>query len=220
MESGFRNAVLNATDWELFPSGRRTINGGDNLDVKTFKSLNMKTICGKLCICVMLIFSVMLLAVAAGCAGESIVYTQVNVENVVYSLNNEDGTASAVGYHSKEAVIPAELMIRSDVKANDKTYKVTSVGRRVFAEFDFSSMLYTTSLILGDNLEIIHEGAFKYSTAIKEIAFSGPVLPVLAEDAFDEAVYESATLIVPEDVEIPFPWSKFKNVKRFAVVNP
>lgn len=154
---------------------------------------------------------VIAIALTACTSGETLIVTQKNIENVIYRLNDDD-TASAIRYQAEGESTPPELIIQSIVKANDKTYKVTSIGPKAFIDLDI------TSIMLGENLLTIEKEAFKSCTGITEIDFSGEVLPTLSVDAFETSVYETATLIVPKGTELPFPWSNFKNVTYSSIL--
>lgn len=143
----------------------------------------------------------------SACSGESVIYTQINIDNVLYKLSGEDNTASVTGYHAKDDNTPSDLVIHNFVEANNKTYNVTSIEPKAFIDSNFSL------IALGNNLERIEKEAFKYTTSIKEVYFLGEVLPILSKDAFEPEVYESATLIVIDGTNIPYPWSNFKSVK-------
>lgn len=153
----------------------------------------------------------LILVIAVAFTACTRVVTQKNIENVIYRLNDDD-TASAIRYQAEGESTPPELIIQSFVKANDKTYKVTSIGPKAFIDLDI------TSIMLGENLLTIEKGAFKSCTGITEIDFSGEVLPTLSVDAFETSVYETATLIVLKGTELPFPWSNFKNVTYSSIL--
>lgn len=155
----------------------------------------------------------LLALVLSACAGESIRYITVNVENVSYSLNEDGDYATAIGYNYKEIDNKSSLLIQEFVSANGKRYKVTGIGEKAFINSRFSF------IELGSCIDIIENEAFKYSISIDTICFSGNTLPVLYENAFEESVYDSAVLIIPENVEVLSPWDKFKNVKRCFVLN-
>lgn len=155
---------------------------------------------------------VIAIALTACTSGETLIVTQKNIENVIYRLNDDNDTASAIRYQATGEATPPELIIQGIVKANDKTYKVTSIGPKAFIDLDI------TSIMLGENLLTIEKEAFKYCTGITEIDFSGEVLPTLSVDAFETSVYETATLIVPKGTELPFPWSNFKNVTYSSIL--
>lgn len=155
---------------------------------------------------------VIAIAFTACTSGETLIVTQKNIENVIYRLNDDDDTASAIRYQATGEATPPELIIQSFVKANDKTYKVMSIGPKAFIDLDI------TSIMLGENLLTIEKEAFKYCTGITEIDFNGEVLPTLSIDAFETSVYETATLIVPKGTELPFPWSNFKNVTYSSIL--
>lgn len=154
---------------------------------------------------------VIAIALTACTSGEILIVTQKNIENVIYKLNDDD-TASAIRYQAEGEETPPELIIQNIVKANDKIYKVTSIGPKAFIDLDI------TSIMLGENLRTIEKEAFKYCTGITEINFSGEELPTLSMDAFETSVYETATLIIPKGTEIPFPWSNFKNVTYSSIL--
>lgn len=157
---------------------------------------------------------VIAVALTSCTSGESLIVTQKNIENVIYRLNDDNDTASAIRYQATGEATPPELIIQSFVKANDKTYTVTSIGPKAFIDLDI------TSIMLGENLLTIEKEAFKYCTGIMEVHFIGEVLPALSEDAFETSVYEKASLIVPKGTELPFPWSKFRNVTYSLILRP
>lgn len=173
----------------------------------------MKTIYSKISwLSMTVLFSIIMIMLSA-CSGESIRYLTVNVDNVLYSLSDDGDYAIASGYNYKDVDSQSSLLIQDFVSANGKEYKVTGICERAFINSKFSTV------DLGSSIDVIEREAFKYSTTIEEISFSGNTLPVLYENAFEESVYDSAVLIIPENTPVSAPWDKFKNVKRSFVLD-
>ncbi len=172
----------------------------------------MKTTSLKISSLSSIVLFTMFALVLSACAGESIRDVTINMENVLYSLNEEGDYATAIGYNYKEIDSQSSLLIQDFVSANGKEYKVTGICERAFINSKFSTV------DLGSSIDVIEREAFKYSTTIEEISFSGSTLPVLYENVFEESVYDSAVLIIPENTLVSAPWDKFKNVKRSFVL--
>ena len=81
-----------------------------------------------------------------------------------------------------------------------------------------------TDLTLGDKVTVIDPADFEGCTAIRNITVYAPVPPEVYEESFEDNVYETATLRVPdesvEDYKADEVWSKFFNLLGVSEIRP
>ncbi len=86
--------------------------------------------------------------------------TEITVDNIMYTLDNENQTAEVVGCLGSTTT----LNIPSTVDANDKTYSVVSVAAAAF-----QSNRYITSITIPASIETVGTDAFRNVTNLKEL---------------------------------------------------
>ena len=81
-----------------------------------------------------------------------------------------------------------------------------------------------TDLTFGDKVTVIDPADFEGCTAIRNITVYAPVPPEVYEESFEDNVYETATLRVPdesvEDYKADEVWSKFFNLLGVSEIRP
>lgn len=107
-----------------------------------------------------IIKSCLLLAALLASAGmQAQIYA--TIDNMVYTLNQSDTTASLRESYDKLA---HSIVVPASIKYHGRTYTVTSIGNRTFGEF------YTlTTLTLPETLTYIEYGAFKNCSSLTHI---------------------------------------------------
>lgn len=99
--------------------------------------------------------------------------------------------------------------------------EVSFAGVSEIGEEAFSNCMGLVSLSFDDSIFRIRERAFRGSEAINEVRCLRKTPPFLAFTAFSDAVYKTATLIVPDGRRLLYmqtpPWNEFMHFLEVAV---
>lgn len=151
---------------------------------------------------------VIMLVVVSSCAGEDFFPGGTTVEGVSYRFDNSTKEATATGYVVVNGKLLTNISLPDQLTSANLAYKVTAIG-----DLAFAGASACESVEIGANVRTIGEMAFSGCTAIKVIKIEGSIAPLLPEDAFEQKVYDSATLILPRGCDITSSnWLKFTNI--------
>lgn len=146
----------------------------------------------------------------SSCAGEEIVVVGIDQDGISYSVEHTTHEATAKGYYAKDGGhVVNNLRIPAEIEVSRVTYKVVAVADRAFGEGQWESVVF------GNNIKTIGKEAFVNCSDIKTIRIEGSILPTLSETAFENSVYENATLIINNGMEVDgTPWQRFVNISK------
>lgn len=144
------------------------------------------------------------------CAGESLVYLQINKHGILYTLDNDNREATASGYNVKDDSSLNHLDILDEVTPVNEAYRVVGIADRAFVN------LPCQMVSIGVNVKVIGSGAFSGCSDIAAVVINGASAPLIHEDSFDKNTYESAMLMVPDGCSIEgTPWQSFSHISRY-----
>lgn len=144
------------------------------------------------------------------CAGESLVYLQINENNVLYALDNDKCEATATGYFVKDGNLINRLDIPDEVTPVNEAYRVVGIADRAFVNVPCQMVS------IGVNVKVVGSGAFSGCSDIAAVVINGTSAPLIHEDSFDKSAYENAILMVPNDCSIEgTPWQSFSHISRY-----
>ena len=144
------------------------------------------------------------------CSGESIVFLQINENNILYALDNDNYEATATGYFVKDGKLIDRLDILDDVTAANLTYRVVGIADRAFVNVPCQMVS------IGINVKVIGSGAFSGCSDIATVVINGTSVPLIHDDSFDKNTYENAILMVPNGCSIEgTPWQSFSHISRY-----
>ena len=113
--------------------------------------------------------------------------------SVTYHITSEENATVEITAATLMARSVGELTIPEAIRFNDKMYTVTGIANNAFRDMMFESVeLPQTIAYVGLN-------AFSGCTALKSLTVNALMPPSVARESFDDTVFASATLIVPEE---------------------
>ena len=125
-------------------------------------------------------------------AGTAYAESEITVNGVKYSLNDNDKTAAISGHTTD---LSGEVVIPDTVTSNGDTYTVTSIGQDAF--FWCEGL---TSITIPKNVTSIGEGAFYRCTSLGTVGFAeGSKLESIGKSAFSMCT-RLTSITIPESV--------------------
>ncbi|MDE5758595.1 MAG: leucine-rich repeat domain-containing protein [Allobaculum sp.] len=153
---------------------------------------------------------VSVLAILSSCSGVWITFLWSEQDGVSYELASDADEATAVGYYVRNGKLGKNIVLPPELEANDKTYKVVAVKDSAFIDGPWEKVVF------GSNIRSIGRAAFGNCESIRSVRIDGSVLPELSESAFEDNVYEEATLYINPGVDVSgSAWARFSTVIEF-----
>ena len=130
--------------------------------------------------------------------------TEKIIEGIKYLLEEETLTAEVIKGYDGNIIIPETVVF------NEVTYRVTSIGERAFANYDF-----ITSIVIPDSVTSIGEEAFYDCEFLASIVIGNGVTSI-GEEAFSRC--ESLTSIVIPDSVTSIGQSAFQDCSSLTSI--
>ena len=117
--------------------------------------------------------------------------SEIVVDGVRYQLDHKKKTATAIGVENKHI---KAITIPSTLKLHKRTYKVSAIGERAFA-----NCTKLEKVVIGKNVSVINDNAFSGCKKLKEVS-GGEKLKTIGTGAFQKCI-SLTTFTIPATVK-------------------